>query len=362
MPEPTTTLTAIETKVRRLTRSPSLAQLSKEELDNYINTFVVYDFPEHLRTFNLRKQFTFICNPFQDTYRTDALLPTANQLYDFQNKYLTVHPPVYVAGFQILYTQSRQELFGIYPQINSIAGINATGDGVTTQYTGVVNAAQSNTTGITGQAITLIQNQVLFSSVDSNGNGIAMVDVPVIDGATGNPTINGNLYPAGQTPATSPTVIDPTNTINYYTGAYTVTFPVAPGSGVAINSQTVPTQCARPQALLFYENKFTLRPVPDQPYRINFEVFARPTALLQDSQSPELNEWWQYIAYGAAKKIFEDRMDTESVQQIMPEFKNQEALCLRRTIVQNTNNRTSTIYTDQLNRGYNGSWWWGGYF
>src|SRR6267142_3467753 len=97
------TLTAIETKVRRITRSPSTAQLSDADLNNYINTFVVYDFPEHLRTFNLRTTFTFYTNPYQDEYFTDTASfgnpvtnPTIinNPLYDFQNKYLTVHNPV----------------------------------------------------------------------------------------------------------------------------------------------------------------------------------------------------------------------------------------------------------------------------
>ena len=43
MPAPTSTLQTIRTKVRRLTRTPSTAQLSDDDLDQYINTFVVYD-------------------------------------------------------------------------------------------------------------------------------------------------------------------------------------------------------------------------------------------------------------------------------------------------------------------------------
>ena len=86
---PTSTLQAIQTKVRRLTRKPSTAQISDTDLQNYINTFVVYDFPEQLRTFNLRKTFTFFTNPLQDVYITDSTLPQTNPLYNFQNIYLT---------------------------------------------------------------------------------------------------------------------------------------------------------------------------------------------------------------------------------------------------------------------------------
>lgn len=352
MPDNTlSTLTQIQDKVRRLTRSPSSAQLSSTDLNNYINTFVLYDFPEQLRTFRLRTQFTFFCNPYQDTYITDESLPINNPLYNFSNKYTTVHPPLYIAGYNSFYSQSREQFFGIYPLTNSIT-LQANGNGVTTTFSGTITNLQGSipAPGVTQQTA-LLQNNVLFSSLDTNLGGLAMIDVPVIDPATGNTTVNGNLYVPGSQPTTPPTVITPNNTINYATGVYTVTFATPPGANEPINAQTVPQIIALPQAMLFYENKFTLRPVPDQPYRINFEVYVRPTELLASNQSPELAEWWQYIAYGAAKKVFEDRQDLESVQLIMPEFKTQERLCLRRTLVQQTNERTATIYTEQTGWG-----------
>lgn len=356
--EPTTTLQAIQNKVRRLTRSPSAAQLTDSDLQNYINTFIVYDFPEILRTFKLRQQFTFVCNPFQDTYVTDTTLNIDNDLYNFQNIYLAVHTPVYIAGFPAFYTQSREQFFNIYPMINNILQA-AVGDGSTLTFTGVItNNTGPSTPAVQNQSTVLLQNNVTFSSIDIFGNGLALVDVPVVDGATGNPSINGNLYVPGQQPSTLPVFLDPSNNINYVTGEFVISFPSAPAAGQVINSQTVPSVTALPQSLLFYQNQFTLRPVPDQPYRINFEVDIRPTALLDLNQSPQLEEWWQYIAYGAAKKIFEDRMEMESVQLIMPEFNRQERLCLRRTLVQYANERTATIYTEASGSA-NGWGWWG---
>lgn len=370
---PNSTLQAIRTKVRRLTRSLSESQLSTTEIDNYINTFVVYDFPEHLRTFNLRQPFSFWCNPFQDVYPTDEASfgdpltnPTIlnNPLYNFQNKYISVHPPVYIAGFNSFYTQSREQFFGIYPFVNSISSIGPVGNGVQTQFTGVINSQQALVPpNLQQQQVTLLQNKVLFSSVDINNNGLSLIDVPIIDTLTGNPTTQGNLYVPGFTPAAPPTVVTPANTINYFTGAFTITFPFAPKAGVLINSQTVPSVVTRPEALLYYNNQFTLRPVPDQPYQINFEVYKRPTALLASDETPGLEEWWQYIAYGASKKIFEDRMDLESVALILPEYRKQENLCNRRSIVQYTNERSATIYTEQSGGGGTGQWgWWGGNF
>lgn len=360
------TLQAIELKVRRLTRSPSTAQLSQADLDEYINTFLLYDFPEHLRMFKQRSQFTFICNPFQDVYHTDTLsfgTGTTNQLYNFQNKYITVHPPVYVSGYQSLYTQSPEQFYGIYPKIRSIANIRQKGDGVTTSFTGVINASQAIVPPGTTQQICLLKGLVLFDSIDVNRNGLSLVDKPLQDPVTGNPTVYGNLYDPTAVPPTPiyyPADLDATNTINYVTGAFTITFATAPATGATINSQTVPVQPAIPQAMLYYNNTFTLRPVPDQPYPINFEVYTRPTQLISESDIPELEEYWQYIAYGAARKIFQDRMDLESVNLIEPEYRKQQTLIQRRSIVQYTNERTATIYTEQTSNNQGSSWGWGG--
>lgn len=363
---PTSTLQAIQNKVRRLTRSPSTAQLTDADLQNYINTFIVYDFPEHLRTFNFRTQFTFYTNPFQDEYHTDeASFAGAinNVLYDFQNKYLTVHDPFFIAGYQSFFSQSQQQFYGIYPKINSIIATGFTGDALTNTFSGVVNTQQTSSP-TTNQNLCLLQRQVLFESIDANGIGLALVDVPVVDAATGYNFPTGNLYDPNSAAyqaalATPPTLPDSTNFINYNTGAYTITFPAAPDVDIPINVQCVPVGVAQPRAVLFYANKFVIRPVPDQVYRVNFEVYQRPTQFLETSSEPQLKEYWQYIAYGASLKIFQDRMDLESVQMIMPEFKLQQNLINRRTIVQYTNERTATIYTEQT--GLNSSWGgWGG--
>ncbi len=362
------TLTQIQTKVRRLTRTPSTAQLSDQELNNYINTFVVYSFPELLRTFNLRKPFTFYTTPGQDVYNTDIASfagATSNILYNFQNLYITVHPPVYMAGFDAFFTQSRDQFFNIYPRINNILFTGFNGDGTPGPFTGVINTQQTFPPLPNNQLIGLLQNQVLFDAFGTQGTGeqfgMSLVDVPVVDGASGYNTQNGNLYDPNSLAyqlavANPPTVIDPSNTINYLTGVYTITFPYQTIVGTPINSQTVPQNLARPISMLYYNNQFTIRPVPDQSYRIEFEVYQRPTALLDQGQTPELEEYWEYIAYGTSKKIFEDRMDMESVQMIMPEFKTLERLVLRRTIVQNTNERVATIYTDMTCNGFGAGW------
>lgn len=376
--QPGATLQNIKIKVRRITRSPSEALLTDDSLNDYINTFILYDFPEHLRMFNLKTTVSFTCNPYQDVYPTDiasfgnATGAQNNPLYNFQNKYLTIHPPFFIAGFPAAYMQDREAFYGIYPKVNSIQSIGVTGNGAQTNFSGRIvtqGVVQSITLGVQ-QGSCFVKGEVLFSSVDINNNGLSLVDVPCLDSVTGNPTVWGNLYVPGTEPATPPLItnyttlpvptgVDQNNYINYITGQFSITFPVAPKAGFAINSQTLLQIVSLPQSVLFYDNKFVIRPIPDQPYEINFEAFVRPTYFMENSDIPQLEEWWQYIAYGAAKKIFEDRMDYDSVALIMAEYKKQENLCLRRTIVQNTNQRTATIYTDQS--GLQGGPGWFGY-
>lgn len=104
--------------------------------------------------------------------------------------------------------------------------------------------------------------------------------------------------------------------------------------------------------MLYYDNQFTLRPVPDKTYAIQVEADIRPTELLMTGQIPQLEQWWQFIAYGASKKIFEDRMDMDSVQMIMPEYRNQMNFVNRTSLTQQANERTTTIYTQGKNYGW----------
>jgi hypothetical protein len=124
----------------------------------------------------------------------------------------------------------------------------------------------------------------------------------------------------------------------------------------------VPYVPSRPQGMLFFDNTFTLRPVPDKSYAVNLEVDLRPTELLAAGTKPDLEQWWQYIAYGAAKKIFEDNNDYDSVQQIMPEYKLQERLVLRKTLMQQASERTPSIYAQTNTLSGQGFFWGGGYY
>lgn len=343
MPQPYSTLANIYTKVRRLTRSPSRDQLDDNEINDYINNFVLYDLPEHLRLFNLRGIVEFYTAANQQFYDT-VNLPITDPLFNFKNKYITIHEPVYVAGFRRYFTQSREQFYNIWPQIESIQTF-AVGNNILTTFNGFV----------TGYPIQ--PYSVSFNSVDALNNTLVMCDLP----STDQPHVIGNLIVPTNTPVPAPAG---GNFINYLTGQFSVTFYnnfnvlTAPGAGANVNSQSVPYAAGIPQAVLYYDDKFWFRPIPDQAYKVTFEAYFRPTELLSTdtTQHPELDQWWQYIAYGAAIKVFQDRMDMDSVAMLMPEFKNQQNLVNRCTIVQLTNQRTSTIFTEGSGNYPYGGW------
>lgn len=358
MPAPYSTLAQIYTKVRTLVRAPSPNQISDTTINNYVNTFVLYDLPSALRLWNLRQTFTFYTTPYVDVYPLGVADETANvnnQFFNFKNKYISIHEPLYIAGSRSVYTQNRDYFYGLYPQTQYINALSAMGDGLTTNFTGYLP-----NNGASTAFSTIIRGNVLFNSINGNNLGIGMRDVPLL---TGNhlpgPVDNYPTYGELVAINSAPTgLYQATNFVNYVTGQFSVTFPSAPGNGQQIFSQCCPAQASIPQTMLEYDDTLILRPVPDKVYSVSFEVYVRPTELLATNQNPELEQWSQYIAYGAARKIFQDRMDMESLQMIEPEFRAQERFVLRRTIVQLSNQRTQTIYA-QANTwplGFFGNW------
>ena len=327
-------LAAIQQKVRRLTRSPSLQQLSEADLNQYINTFILYDFPEHLRLFSLRTTLTFYTQPYIDTYATNTTDPN-DPLYNFQNKYVTVHPTIYVAGIPTFWTQYRDIFYGNYPQTNFVFNTLFQGNGTTGPFIGNL------------EQFPVLQNSVLFTALDIGGSAMQVIDYPVSNttGALGVPGVPQSLpSPYGQ--------------INYVTGQYTLRFPSNTMNSVdnIIYGEGQFYKPGLPISCLYFDNKFIFRPVPDKSYTVQLEADIRPTELLDAGQSPQLEQWWQFIAYGAAMKIFQDRMDLDSVQLITPEFQAQMDMVNRTNLVQQANERTVTIYTMGKNYGWGYNW------
>jgi hypothetical protein len=320
------TLSRIRTKVRRLTASPSESQLKTSEIDNYINTFYLFDVPESIRLFNLRDEFDFYTDPNVDAYPFP------------RNEFFNIYQPIYIAGYQSFYTQSREQFFRIYPQLEFDQDV-ARGDGVTTIFSFILNN-RPVLRGYTYAPDPTIFSRVFVAFPDATGNSIIARD----DG------VGGFISEDGTTPIAG--------TIDYTTGIVTdLDFDgdIPPANSV-VNAQYVSYAASRPEALLFYADTFFLRPVPDKAYKVTMEVLKQPTILLADPNAdlinPQLEEWWQYLAYGGSLKVLQDRQDNTSIENIMPEFKNQERLALRRTTQQLAQERSATIFTEQVTFPY----------
>lgn len=311
-------LTMIRTKVRRLTRSPSTSQITNDQLDEYINTFILYDFPE----IKLTKKFSFYTIPNVDTYDTNTTNAT-DPLYNFKNKYVNIMAPVYIEGSVGAVVKSWETMNDMFSSLTYEENIG-TGDDSTVLFSG------------TFSHFPVLANSVTVSSVDADGKPILLKDNPDYDGTTGFQLQTGDFVVPNDTADKGD--------INYLTGVYSITFDTAPGSGEPVVSKVFYYAAGKPTAVLFTENKMIVRPVPDKTYRIDIMAVQRPTELLDVAETTELGQYWQYIAYGAAKKIFEDRMDMASVEAIMPEFERQRCLVLERQARNRTDQRAATIY------------------
>lgn len=337
------TLADIRTKVRRITRSPADAQITDAQIDEYVNTFILYDLPQMNQIFDLRKTLTFYTRAFIGEYPTTPNLVTdaTNPLYDFKNRYISILNPVYIGGFPGVMAQSRELFYTMYPQQCYIAALPFIGDGIVFNFTGILPYRP------------VMEGFVTFSAtyidpVTTNYVTMALRDKPILS-FDGLATTTGLLY-------TPDDLTTPRGQINYVTGQYQLVWPNPPGAGLPINAEVVPYVAARPYSVLYYNDTFFLRPIPNYAYSVTFDVQVVPTALLNSTDHPEIDQWWQYIAYGASKKVFEDRMDLDSVQMIMPEMLNQETLSMRKTITQQSTQRSATIYNQPMNYRYGYGW------
>ena len=342
----------IRNKVRRITGKLNPVELTDAQIDEYINTSYIFDLSEHLRLESFRYNYQFTTN--------------ANQaVYDFPKElYLTCMPPVYVGGYQSYMTQSRENFFRTNAQMTQFQQRVSTGTLLPTAYNFTLQSVPivpgfkrnppgaysvSNIANLTDVPASAINYTVVISGLDANGTSQTLVD----DGgcvATGHSNI-GQLFDINDLS----TVGAGRGTINYITGAVQINaggwvVPIAPGA--AINAQYTPYVASRPRSLLFFQDQFTCYPIPDQAYIVSFEAYKYPTAFLSTTppgptiQEPQLREMWQLLAYMAADKIFTDCGDIESMSKYRPILDEQMKLVQRRTIVQQTQERVATIYSD----------------
>jgi hypothetical protein len=348
-------LGAIIAKVRRLTGSADPLQLpdsavpadsSSVGITDYIDSFYLYDFPAQFRSLKLKDKYTFNTTFGIDTYAFNS------------EQYTTVEMPCYCAKREIKLFNDPWSFYGVNFNWQSMTNFDS-GDGTTGPYSGVttgnpiLRSINNNSTdidgtpnvpgvsqGSPGYAAGRVQNILITANI-SNGTTVNVTD----DGA-------GNLI--GNCTA---------GTINYGTGAISgLVFTQGVPQGNAIQIQYNPVQPNIPLSILFFQNQFTLRPVPDKGYTIELIAYRQPSQALKQTAAnagtPELSEWWECIAIGAAKKIFEDRLDSDGIALMDKMLAERYQMVYTRTYAQLGKQRVNTIFADQLSQNY-GSGGWG---
>lgn len=361
-----TTYSFIEKKVRRLTASASQASLSSDEIQRAVNLFYNTDFPYAIKIDQQRSVYKFLTIPNVDRYPVDV-----NNLQGFR-------APVYFEGIQGNFFKQREQLFNLYPryptQFQPIGG-----DGIKTSFT--FSLFGNNQNPFPQPNFGILSTQLIIGGVDVNGNSIRIIDDggAVVDAfGIGSNTTTGRLLFIQQNNVGNNVYLDATNaqqpaipplsplpvpspsspltpqycgTVNYVTTQITVNFPVAPAAGTKINVWAATYQVGRPYNLLFWNNEFTIRPVPDNVYLCEVEAYQTPSQFMNTQQSPILNQWSQYIAYGAACEILRDRQDMEGVQNLQEGFKRQEGLVLERQAVEEIQQPNITLF-NSTNLGF----------
>lgn len=337
----------IQRKIRRLTASSSESALPSALIQEYVNNFYNQNFPNAIKTDQMRCVYTFYTAPYIDKYFVDL------------NYYQGFRFPMYVDGVQGTFFKDRQQFYYMWPKWPTLLQ-PITGDGTTQQFTFTIGVTPflrgSVTLGGTATSGAAIR-------VQDDGAGNLQYVLPNPDTSTPaqntNPAIPG-LYNQN---LGNPGLLNPTNigSVNYVTGVFSINFQivnVTPIAGQNMQLFVSQYQTARPYSLLFWNNYFIVRPVPKYVHKIEIEAYQTPVQFLTTSSNPLINQWAKYIAYGAAIDILLDRNDLQGVQALQPAFKEQEALVLEKQATEELFQRNATIFsgTQQGLGNYYGAW------
>lgn len=306
------TLQGIKNTVRRITSSPDTSQLSESDLEEYINSFYVQEVPASVKTDQLRVVLEIFTSPNVDTYAVNV------------NTYQEIMDPVLINGRVGCLFKDRSSFFSRWSK-QAVVQKPAAGDGTVGPY----NFTLSN--------VPILPNSVVIGTLNT-ANGVVKVED---DGS-------GGLVNAGTTTSVG--------SINYTTGVTSYTPSAAILSGKDINVWSTWYSAGYPSDILYWNNEITVRPVPDDVYRIEINAIQTPTAFAANSSQPIVDQWWQYIALGASIKILRDRQDMDGVGNIYPLFEEQRALVIERQANEEIGQRNGTIYSgsDSGNHAYNG--------
>jgi hypothetical protein len=323
------TVVFIRNKVRRLTSSSSESALPTSLIDEYLNRFYQNDFPYAIKLDVTRSVYTFFTEPYRDRYPLDVNFNQA------------VRAPVYVEGIQGSLFKDRQQFYNLWTRFPT-KFTPISGDGVTKIFSFTIPAPFLSKEVVLG-GVDVNGNPI---SVNDDGNGNLQLQVPnpvvtvppytavnpalstvPIPGMHNSNTLNPGLNYTG---TSTGAFTDAIGTVDYVTGVFNIEFPVAPASGTQMTLWVSQYQTGRPYNILFWNNEFTIRPIPKLIHKVEVETYLTPVQFMLSTDQPILAQWAQYLAYGVAMEIQRDRNDFDGVNQLLEGFNRQEALVLER--------------------------------
>jgi hypothetical protein len=288
-------LSEIQDKVRRVTGRLTSREISDLELNNYINQFYQYTFPADVK---LERMHTF--------YEFNTL---ANHRFQtLPSGYVNFEPPATMDYQEIDWYQDPYVFEDQNPYTYN-KYVLGTGDGSTSAFSDTIT------------------------------------DIPILPGSV-NVADDTEIFTASTDTWTSSTVTltgskGGSGSVNYETGAVSVTFNTAPADGVNVVFSYVTFVAGRPTAVLLYNNRFEFYPPPDQTYAFRCKAYANNLVLQNDgtvavafentTDTPLYDEWGPAIAYGTSRNINSDYGEMDAYAENTALYKEQLAYILRRT-------------------------------
>lgn len=331
-------------KIREVSASGNSDQVTTDKIIKYINSYYLYDLPNEFRNLKLKDVYTFNTIQNVDTYP-----------FDFDH-WETIEAPAYCGKMPMVLFQNKASFYGY--NWNSQQTQNfPIGDGTPGAYNFTV------------------QNYPITASVNNNPMADTAVSSTQVFPAGYPPTFAEpnisriqNILISANTATSSLAVTDDGagnligdclagGTINYLTGAVSGLFftqNVPGGNNVTI--QYLQSVQGQPFVILFFQNQFVVRPVPDQAYTIEMTAYRRPSQALLGTTSltapnlsgrPEQLDWWELIVFGVAKKLYQDRLDDMGVMQMQKYHDEKLSECNTRSYAQLGKRQSNTMFRDE---------------
>jgi len=370
-------LSRLRYTIRKLTGRYDVTQLpdssngeinisNPSSIDDYINDFYLYDLPEHFRTLKLRDFFTFTTIPNCGTYN----IP--------ENVY-EVYAPIYIDNYQFNYYQFPDQFYKVWPELNFIdKNLFTTSNTKTYTFTLTQTPVQQGTVVIGLQPNVSGSNFSTMETFTDTDQPIPL-DIPKQQFFVNPGTLTGNQGGTG--------------TINYLTGAVSITYNTIPPIGSTSSCHYHPYVPSRSRDILMWQQQLFIRPIPNDTYSVKMMAYMMPTTVISAATNatirpalfvdptttpgstptattvtvqgfsgqsnslitdlPAFNEWWQLISYGASIKILVEDGDFEEANKLKPIFEEQKLLAQRKTLRQLAKQRMPTVYANDESGGAN---------